>query len=180
MKKKILVVDDEDDILHFLELVLKEKGYEVPKTMEELLALTDKIVADGGTPWCIGIESGGASGWVATDWMEDLMLRTQPPEVYDNPNVVQGDRMVSAGKVTYHQGIEWNFPHSFLVKGELKYGNPDAAFEYVRPQVKGVLSDGAVGGLSEQHDALGPRGPDTQTWSMSNFIQSLHAAAGSG
>jgi DNA-binding response OmpR family regulator len=28
-KKKILVVDDEDDILHFLELVLKEKGYDV-------------------------------------------------------------------------------------------------------------------------------------------------------
>jgi DNA-binding response OmpR family regulator len=29
MKRKILVVDDEDDILHFLELVLKEKGYDV-------------------------------------------------------------------------------------------------------------------------------------------------------
>jgi DNA-binding response OmpR family regulator len=29
MKKKILVVDDEEDILHFLELVLGEKGYEV-------------------------------------------------------------------------------------------------------------------------------------------------------
>ena len=29
MKKKILVVDDEDDILHFLELVLREKGYDV-------------------------------------------------------------------------------------------------------------------------------------------------------
>jgi DNA-binding response OmpR family regulator len=28
-KKKILVVDDEDDILHFLELVLKEHGYSV-------------------------------------------------------------------------------------------------------------------------------------------------------
>jgi alpha-glucoside transport system substrate-binding protein len=61
----------------------KEKGYQVPKTMEDLLALTDKIVADGGTPWCIGIESGGATGWPATDWMEDLMLRTQAPDVYD-------------------------------------------------------------------------------------------------
>ena len=60
-----------------------EKGYEVPKTMEELFALSKKIVADGGTPWCIGIESGGATGWPATDWIEDLMLRTQPPEVYD-------------------------------------------------------------------------------------------------
>ena len=28
-KKKILVVDDEDDILQFLELVLREKGYDV-------------------------------------------------------------------------------------------------------------------------------------------------------
>ena len=61
----------------------KDAGYEIPKTMEELKALSDKIVADGGTPWCIGLGSGGATGWPATDWVEDIMLRTQPPEVYD-------------------------------------------------------------------------------------------------
>jgi alpha-glucoside transport system substrate-binding protein len=60
-----------------------DAGYEVPATMEDLKALTDQIVADGGTPWCIGLGSGGATGWPATDWVEDLMLRTQPPEVYD-------------------------------------------------------------------------------------------------
>jgi alpha-glucoside transport system substrate-binding protein len=60
-----------------------DAGYAVPTTMEELKALTDQIVADGGTPWCIGLGSGGATGWPATDWVEDLMLRTQPPEVYD-------------------------------------------------------------------------------------------------
>jgi alpha-glucoside transport system substrate-binding protein len=60
-----------------------EYGYEVPTTMEALLALQDQIVADGGTPWCIGIESGGATGWPATDWIENLMLRNHPPEVYD-------------------------------------------------------------------------------------------------
>lgn len=60
-----------------------DAGYEVPKTMEELKALTDKIVADGGTPWCIGLGSGGATGWPATDWVEDMMLRTQSPDVYD-------------------------------------------------------------------------------------------------
>ena len=54
-----------------------------PQTMEELKALTDKIVADGGTPWCIGLGSGGATGWPATDWVEDMMLRTQSPEIYD-------------------------------------------------------------------------------------------------
>ena len=60
-----------------------DAGYEVPQTMEELKALTQKIVDDGGTPWCIGLGSGGATGWPATDWVEDMMLRTQPPEVYD-------------------------------------------------------------------------------------------------
>ena len=53
-----------------------DAGYEVPQSMEELMALTDQIVADGGTPWCIGIGSGGATGWPATDWVEDMMLRT--------------------------------------------------------------------------------------------------------
>lgn len=61
----------------------EDAGYEVPTTMEELKALTEKIVADGGTPWCIGLGSGGATGWPATDWVEDMMLRTQSPEVYD-------------------------------------------------------------------------------------------------
>jgi alpha-glucoside transport system substrate-binding protein len=58
-------------------------GYEVPETFEDLIALSDQIVADGGTPWCVGFESGGATGWPATDWMEDIMLRTAGPEVYD-------------------------------------------------------------------------------------------------
>ena len=60
-----------------------EGGYEIPATMEGLIALSDQIVADGGTPWCIGLGSGDATGWPATDWVEDILLRTQPPEVYD-------------------------------------------------------------------------------------------------
>ncbi len=61
----------------------EDAGYEVPETMEDLKALTQQIVDDGGTPWCIGLGSGGATGWPATDWVEDLMLRTQEPAVYD-------------------------------------------------------------------------------------------------
>jgi alpha-glucoside transport system substrate-binding protein len=60
-----------------------DAGYDIPTSMEELKALSDQIVEDGGTPWCIGLGSGGATGWPATDWVEDMMLRTQPPEVYD-------------------------------------------------------------------------------------------------
>ena len=61
----------------------EEAGYEVPKTWEDLMALSNKIVEDGGVPWCIGLGSGGATGWPATDWVEDIMLRTQAPDVYD-------------------------------------------------------------------------------------------------
>ncbi|WP_422479637.1 ABC transporter substrate-binding protein [Pleomorphochaeta sp. DL1XJH-081] len=58
-------------------------GYEVPTTWNEMIALMDKMVANGHTPWSVGIESGGATGWVGTDWIEDIMLRTAGPEVYD-------------------------------------------------------------------------------------------------
>jgi alpha-glucoside transport system substrate-binding protein len=60
-----------------------DNGYEVPETWDELVALSDQIVADGnGNPWCISIESQEADGWVATDWMEDILLRTAPIETY--------------------------------------------------------------------------------------------------
>jgi alpha-glucoside transport system substrate-binding protein len=60
-----------------------DNGYQVPATWDELIALGDQIVADGnGNPWCISIESQAADGWVATDWMEDILLRTAPPEIY--------------------------------------------------------------------------------------------------
>jgi len=59
------------------------KGYKVPTTWDEMIALSDQIVADGGVPWCLGLESGAASGWPGTDWIEDIMLRTAGPEVYD-------------------------------------------------------------------------------------------------
>ncbi|MGB0663121.1 MAG: ABC transporter substrate-binding protein [Pontibacterium sp.] len=60
-----------------------DAGYEVPETMEELKALTKTMADDGVSPWCIGLGSGAATGWPATDWVEDLLLRTQKPEVYD-------------------------------------------------------------------------------------------------
>jgi alpha-glucoside transport system substrate-binding protein len=61
----------------------KKAGYKVPKTWDDLMALSDQIVADGGTPWCVGFGSEGSTGWPATDWMEDIMLRTAGPDVYD-------------------------------------------------------------------------------------------------
>jgi alpha-glucoside transport system substrate-binding protein len=61
----------------------EDAGYEVPESMEALQALTAQIVADGATPWCIGLGSGPATGWPATDWVEDMMLRVNTPADYD-------------------------------------------------------------------------------------------------
>lgn len=58
-------------------------GYEVPTTWDGLVALTEQIASDGDTAWCIGIESGAATGWTMTDWLEDVMLRTTSLENYD-------------------------------------------------------------------------------------------------
>jgi alpha-glucoside transport system substrate-binding protein len=63
--------------------VFAAKGYEVPTTWDEMEALMEQMVANGDTPWAIGLESGAASGWPATDWIEDIMLRTAGPDVYD-------------------------------------------------------------------------------------------------
>ena len=61
----------------------EQAGYTIPQTWDELLALTDRIAKEGETPWCIGLESGAASGWPATDWIEDIVLRAAGPGVYD-------------------------------------------------------------------------------------------------
>ena len=63
----------------------KEKGYQIPQTFDDLMKLTDRIANDDrrAKPWCAGFGSGEATGWVGTDWLEDLLLRTAGPEVYD-------------------------------------------------------------------------------------------------
>ena len=60
----------------------EENGYEEPETYEDLVALSEQMVTDGVTPWCFGFESGDASGWPGTDWIEDIMVRQQGSEVY--------------------------------------------------------------------------------------------------
>lgn len=61
----------------------EDAGYEIPETQEDLQALEQQIRDDGNTPWCLGMESGDATGWVGTDWVEEYMLRLHGPEVYD-------------------------------------------------------------------------------------------------
>lgn len=80
-------------------------GYEIPVTWAELEGLSAQMREDGLRPWCIGISNGESSGWVFTDWLEDVMLRMHGPDVYDqwvqheipfsDPQVVQAVEFIS-------------------------------------------------------------------------------------
>jgi alpha-glucoside transport system substrate-binding protein len=60
-----------------------KRGLTPPTTWDELIQLTDQAVDSGTAPWCLGVRDAGATGWVATDWVEDLVLRFDGPEIYD-------------------------------------------------------------------------------------------------
>ncbi len=60
-------------------------GYQVPTTWSDLMALSGKIASSGkGKPWCGGIGSGTATGWPATDWLEEVVLGKYGGQVYDD------------------------------------------------------------------------------------------------
>ena len=58
------------------------KGYTIPETWDDMITLSQQIVDDGMTPWCFGFESGGATGWPGTDWLEDIVVRQSGGQVY--------------------------------------------------------------------------------------------------
>jgi alpha-glucoside transport system substrate-binding protein len=81
-------------------------GYTVPRSWDDLVALSHRIVADGGTPWCFGFASGVASGWPGSDLIESLVLRVGGIDTYEawragaigftDPAVMQAGQMADA------------------------------------------------------------------------------------
>src|SRR5467141_3571823 len=59
------------------------KGYNVPNSWDSLLQLQQTIKGGGTTPWCVGLESGAASGWPGSDWVKEIVLSQSGPTVYD-------------------------------------------------------------------------------------------------
>ena len=74
---------DLKSLVWYVPSVWKEKGYEVPTTLTEFKDLVDTMKANGDTPLCVGIESGPATGWPFTDWVEELVLRQQGIDYYN-------------------------------------------------------------------------------------------------
>jgi alpha-glucoside transport system substrate-binding protein len=57
---------------------------EVPTTWTELEQQAERARRPGTATWCVGLESGGTSGWPGTDWIEDIVLRESGPDIYDD------------------------------------------------------------------------------------------------
>lgn len=63
--------------------VWQQKGYQVPKTWEDLISLQSKMKSNGDTPWCMAVESGAASGWAGSDIEKEIALSQLGPNGYD-------------------------------------------------------------------------------------------------
>ncbi len=108
---------DVKSLVWYPKAAFEAAGYAVPETWDELIALSDQIVADGSVPWCIGIESGGATGWPGTDWIEDIMLRTTSPENYDKWTTGELDFASPEVKAAFEKAGEIWFNEDYVLGG---------------------------------------------------------------
>ena len=117
------------------------KGYTVPKSWADLTALQTKMKADGTAPWCIGLESGSASGWPGSDWVKEIVLSQAGPTVYDSwwqgkqkwssPEIKQAWQ--TWGTIVGTQGLVYGGPQSmvstaFADAANPMYANPPKCF----------------------------------------------------
>ena len=79
------VKTDLKSLVWYKPAVFEAAGFAVPETFEEFTALIEQMKeeGDGRKPLCVGIESGNATGWTYTDWVEEMVLRLHGGEVYD-------------------------------------------------------------------------------------------------
>lgn len=132
---KVLGIPNKGDVkslVWYSPKTFKDKGYEIPETWDELMALQNKMKTDGIAPWCIGIESGDATGWTLTDWMEDIMLRLHGPDVFDqwvaheipfdDPKVVEAAKIVE--EIWFTEGNVLNGRQSIASTGFQQAGLP--------------------------------------------------------
>jgi len=72
-----------EGLVWYPQAAFQAAGYSVPRTWDELTALTARMVADGRTPWCLGLQAGTDSGAGAVSFVEDVLLHAAGPDSYD-------------------------------------------------------------------------------------------------
>ncbi len=92
-------------------------GYTVPTTWVELDALVEKMAADGNVAWSLGMESGDATGWTGTDFIQDILLVTKGPDFVSS--IIAGDIPYNdpAVKEAYEIYGKWAMDAKYTVAG---------------------------------------------------------------
>jgi len=145
------VKSDIKTIIWYSPVNFQAAGYTVPKTWDELTALVDKMVADGKVPWSLGMESGDATGWTGTDFIQDILLVQQGPQyVMDiiSGKVPYNDAGVKAAYELYGK---WAKDAKYTVggaQGTLSTGFNDAILKVFSdpPEAYMVKQSGFAGG----------------------------------
>jgi alpha-glucoside transport system substrate-binding protein len=70
--------------LIFYNPTLHDYAASPPATWDDLVSQGAANQGAAKSLWCVGIESGDASGWPATDWIENILLRQSGPDVYND------------------------------------------------------------------------------------------------
>lgn len=148
-----------------------DKGYEVPATWADMMTLSEQMATDNADtatyrPWCIGFESGDATGWPGTDWIEDIVLRQAGPDVYDewvagnvkfsDPQIVKAfdtfgdiaknDKMVNGGFGGPESIVSTSFNDGGLpiLSGDCSLHHQASFYEAQWPEGTNVAEDGDV------------------------------------
>lgn len=138
-------------IIWYSPAVFKAKGYTVPKTWADLDALVEKMVANKDVPWSMGFESGDATAWTGSDFIQDIMLVQQGPQ-YVNDLIAGKIPYNDAGvKAAYEVYGKWAKDAKYTVggaQGTLSTGFLDAIYKPFTdpPQAMMVKQSGFAGG----------------------------------
>jgi alpha-glucoside transport system substrate-binding protein len=119
------------------------KNYQVPTTWDGLQTLQGQISSGGTTPWCIGLESGSASGWPGTDWIKEIVLSQSGPDVYNNwwngkqkwtsPEIKKawttwGQNILGNNDVNVYGGKQYMLATAFQDAGQPLFTNPPKCY----------------------------------------------------
>jgi alpha-glucoside transport system substrate-binding protein len=138
-------------IIWYSPAAFEAKGYTVPTTWEELDALVELMVANGDVPWSMGMESGDATGWTGSDFIQDILLVQQGPD-YVNGLITGEIAYNDAGvKQAYETYGKWATNPLYTVggaEGTLSTGFNDAIYKVFSDPAEAMMvkQSGFAGG----------------------------------
>lgn len=137
-------------------------GYTIPKTFDDMVSLSSRIAGSGKFPWSMGVSSGAASGWPATDWIAEILLNQSGPDVYDQwvaHKIPWTDSKIKSafqefGRIAFGKHFINGAPQSILATDPqpasyLPFQSPPAAYMY-------YLGDFAAGFITSQFKSIQP------------------------